>query len=104
MFVDQSFLSSYRHRSISSPIRTRAVECNQWYTLDPSAEHRQPEETLRYLLVTHIPFARQGISAVMDRLWAEDLRGLVASVGPVTIAAPELATVEDLQGWGPARD
>jgi len=59
---------------------------------------------LRYLLVTHIPFARQGISAVMDRLWAEDLRGLVASVGPVTIAAPELATVEDLQGWGPARD
>ena len=40
----------------------------------------------------------------MDRLWAEDLRGLVASVGPVTIAAPELATVEDLQGWGPARD
>lgn len=40
----------------------------------------------------------------MDRLWAEDLRGLVASVGPVTIAAPELARVEDIQGWGPATD
>jgi glycosyltransferase involved in cell wall biosynthesis len=59
---------------------------------------------LRYLLVTHIPFARQGTSTIMDRLWAEDLRGLVASVGPVTIAAPELARVEDIQGWGPVTD
>jgi glycosyltransferase involved in cell wall biosynthesis len=40
----------------------------------------------------------------MDRLWAEDLRGLVASVGPVVIAAPELAKVEDIRGWGPATD
>lgn len=59
---------------------------------------------MRYLLVTHIPFARQETAAVMDRLWAEDLRGLVASIGPVTIAAPQLARVEDLQGWGPATD
>jgi glycosyltransferase involved in cell wall biosynthesis len=40
----------------------------------------------------------------MDRLWAEDLKGLVASVGPVTVAAPELPRVEDIQGWGPATD
>jgi hypothetical protein len=59
---------------------------------------------MRYLLVTHIPFARQGTSAVMDRLWAEDLRGLAVSIGPVTIAAPLFAKVEDIQGWGPATD
>jgi len=59
---------------------------------------------MRYLLVTHIPFARQETSAVMDRLWAEDLKGLVASVGPITIAAPELPGVEDIKGWGPATD
>jgi glycosyltransferase involved in cell wall biosynthesis len=59
---------------------------------------------LRYLLVTHIAFARLGSSVVVDRLWAEDLRGLVASVGPVTIAAPEFATVEELKGWGPSTD
>jgi glycosyltransferase involved in cell wall biosynthesis len=57
---------------------------------------------LRYLLVTHIPFVRNGNSVVIDRLWAEDLKGLVASVGSVTIAAPELGKGEDLQGWGPA--
>lgn len=64
----------------------------------------QTQESMRYLLVTHIPFARQGASAVMDRLWAEDLRGLAASVGPVTVAAPELARVEDVKGWSPAID
>ncbi len=60
---------------------------------------------MRYLLVTHIAFARQNPStAVMDRLWAEDLKGLVASVGPITVAAPELPSVEDIKGWGPATE
>ena len=59
---------------------------------------------MHYLLVTHIAFARQGASAVVDRLWADDLRGLTASVGPVKVAAPELASAEDLKAWGPSTD
>jgi glycosyltransferase involved in cell wall biosynthesis len=55
---------------------------------------------MRYLLVTHIPFARSNDSVLLDGLWAEDLKGLVSSVGPVTIAAPEVAQ-EDLRTWGP---
>ncbi len=46
---------------------------------------------MRYLLVTHIPFARQGSAAVLDKLWAEDLKGTAGSMGPITVAAPELA-------------
>ena len=59
---------------------------------------------MRYLLITHIPFARQDGSAVMDRLWAEDLRGLAASIGPVKVAAPQLAGVEEVKAWGPTTD
>lgn len=61
---------------------------------------------MRYLLVTHIPFARQAEYAVLDKLWAEDLKGLAAaigsmSVGPITVAAPELDGVQDIQSWSP---
>jgi glycosyltransferase involved in cell wall biosynthesis len=55
---------------------------------------------MRYLLVTHIGFARMNDSVILDGLWGEDLKGLVASVGPITVAAPEV-NAEDIQAWGP---
>lgn len=56
---------------------------------------------MRYLLVTHIPYAQdEDGAALLDRLWAEDLRGLVAGVGPVTVAAPRVSA-NDLRSWGP---
>lgn len=54
---------------------------------------------LNYLLVTHIPFRRSAEgAAIVDTLWAEDLRGLAAAVGRVTVAAPELH--RSSEGWG----
>ena len=56
---------------------------------------------MRYLLVTPIPFAEDEHGTFMlDRLWAEDLRGLIKGVGPVTVAAPRLFSSE-LKAWGP---
>lgn len=55
---------------------------------------------IKYLLVSHIPFAEEGRSFLIDRLWAEDLKGLVVGVGPVTVAAPAVS-VKDLKSWGP---
>jgi glycosyltransferase involved in cell wall biosynthesis len=55
---------------------------------------------LRYLLITHIPFARRADSSIMlDRLWAEDLLGLAHAVGNLTVAAPE-SNEQSLQAWG----
>lgn len=56
----------------------------------------------RYLLVTHIPFAYddQGCPMV-DGLWARDLIGLAQSTGPIHVAAPHMASVAELRGWGP---
>ena len=60
---------------------------------------------MRYLLVTHIPFGRKpGGDILVDRLWAEDLRGLVNAVGPISVAAPELLEMGPLQAWGPGLD
>ena len=57
---------------------------------------------MRYLLVTHIAFARQPDGSVLlDQLWAEDLRGLAHSIGAVTIAAPQVSA-DALQAWGAA--
>jgi glycosyltransferase involved in cell wall biosynthesis len=56
---------------------------------------------MRYLLVTSIPFARQEESILIDGLWAEDLKGLLAAVGSVTIAGPEVSAAS-IQSWGPA--
>lgn len=56
---------------------------------------------MKYLLVTHIPFQRAPDgSAVVDALWAEDLRGLAAVVGQATILAPELTSLTSAAGWG----
>jgi len=56
---------------------------------------------VQYLLVTHIPFARDAMgNAVVDGLWARDLIGLTKSLGPVRVAAPELASDGALQTWG----
>jgi glycosyltransferase involved in cell wall biosynthesis len=60
------------------------------------------KETMRYLLVTHIAYAQADDgSVVLSSLWGEDLKGLVASVGPVTVAAPKLPSVQSLLAWGP---
>jgi glycosyltransferase involved in cell wall biosynthesis len=57
----------------------------------------------RYLLVTHIPFVHESNGAVsVDGLWARDLHGLVQSIGPVRVAAPELAHDDAHQTWGPS--
>jgi glycosyltransferase involved in cell wall biosynthesis len=57
---------------------------------------------MRYLLVTPIPFAEEEHGTFMlDRLWAEDLRGLIQGVGPVTVAAPRLPSSSKLKAWGP---
>ncbi|MEO8130375.1 MAG: glycosyltransferase [Bryobacteraceae bacterium] len=57
----------------------------------------------RYLLVTHIPFARSPAGhVVVDSLWARDLQGLVSSIGPIRVAAPEMGDPETLETWGPS--
>jgi hypothetical protein len=59
-------------------------------------------QALRYLLVSHIPFMRTSEAGiVLDHLWARDLEGLSASIGPVRIIAPELPLRETLGSWGP---
>ena len=59
-------------------------------------------EQMRYLLVTHIAYAQaEDGSVLLSSLWGEDLKGLVASVGPVTVAAPRLPSVQSLLAWGP---
>lgn len=56
----------------------------------------------RYLLISHVPFARGHDGRVtVDGLWARDLYGLASSIGPVCVAAPELSGVEKLKTWGP---
>lgn len=57
---------------------------------------------MHYLLITHIAYAQaEDGSVTLSSLWAEDLRGLVASVGPVVVAAPRLGSVQELLTWGP---
>jgi glycosyltransferase involved in cell wall biosynthesis len=56
---------------------------------------------VKYLLVTSIPFAQDSDNAVLiDRLWLEDLRGSVAAIGPIAVAAPQVKP-EQLRAWGP---
>ena len=55
---------------------------------------------MRYLLVTHIPFAQDAQNTVfLDRLWYEDLIGLTESIGPVTIAGPCMG-LDAMRAWG----
>ncbi len=55
---------------------------------------------MRYLLVTHIPFAAlPSGGAMLDGLWYEDLLGLTAAFGTITVAAPALSR-EKLAVWG----
>ncbi|MFC6646336.1 glycosyltransferase family 4 protein [Granulicella cerasi] len=55
---------------------------------------------MRYLLVTHIPFARnEAGNVLLDKLWSADLDGLAASMGAITVAAPELP-LSTLSSWG----
>ena len=60
------------------------------------------QNSKRYLLVTHIPFARsrEGVPMV-DSLWARDLAGLRAAAGPLRVAAPEYADAVSMGTWGP---
>jgi len=57
-------------------------------------------QQIRYLLVTHIPFARASGDIKLDALWLRDLEGLRGSIGPIVIAAPQLDEAS-LRGWGP---
>lgn len=55
---------------------------------------------LRYLLVTHIPFARtSGGNVLVDSLWARDLQGLASCGWPLRVCAPEIARADDLKSW-----
>lgn len=55
----------------------------------------------QYLLVTHIPFARNAEGqAVLDGLWARDLIGMAKATGPFRVAAPEVSAAT-LSTWGP---
>jgi glycosyltransferase involved in cell wall biosynthesis len=57
--------------------------------------------SMRYLLVTHIPFARNAAGEpVVDALWARDLIGLSKSVGPIRVVAPEMTGTDSLKTWG----
>jgi len=57
--------------------------------------------TQKYLLVTHIPFARNSEGQpVTDGLWVRDLTGLAESVGTVRVVAPEVREAA-LTTWGP---
>ena len=55
---------------------------------------------IRYLMVTHIPFACDGATVELDALWLRDLEGLRDSIGRLTVAAPRI-TIAELHGWGP---
>lgn len=56
----------------------------------------------KYLLVTHIPFARTAAGEVLvDALWARDLQGLAGCGWTVRICAPEIAGTDNLKSWGP---
>ncbi len=60
------------------------------------------ESNPKYLLVTHIPFARtEDGSVLVDALWARDLEGLAACGWPIHVCAPELAGAGRLKSWGP---
>jgi glycosyltransferase involved in cell wall biosynthesis len=54
---------------------------------------------IRYLMVTHIPFACDGATVELDALWLRDLEGLRDSIGRLTVAAPQI-TIAELHGWG----
>jgi glycosyltransferase involved in cell wall biosynthesis len=56
----------------------------------------------KYLLVTHIPFARTATGEILvDALWARDLQGLAGCGWAVRICAPEIARADKLKSWGP---
>ncbi len=57
---------------------------------------------IRYLLVTHIPFARNKSGGiVLDGLWARDLGGLAGSGWKLRVCAPELNSESAVRTWGP---
>jgi glycosyltransferase involved in cell wall biosynthesis len=59
---------------------------------------------MKYLMVTGIPFHRSADgAAVVGGLWAEDLRGLCAAAGQVTVAAPEQPKAGSSLNWGPGQ-
>ena len=58
------------------------------------------DRLIRYLMVTHIPFACDGATVELDALWLRDLEGLRDSIGRLTVAAPRI-TIAELHGWGP---
>jgi len=48
-----------------------------------------PATSMQYLVVIHIPFARDADgSALTGDMWLRDLRGMAHAIGPITVAAP----------------
>jgi glycosyltransferase involved in cell wall biosynthesis len=61
------------------------------------------DRKLKYLLVTHIPFARKANGdVVLDGLWARDLEGIAQSGWRLRVCAPELKSESAIQTWGPS--
>jgi glycosyltransferase involved in cell wall biosynthesis len=58
-------------------------------------------ESLKYLLVTHIPFYRKGDKVVIDETWANDLFEVTKHMGPIRVLAPELQEKGQQLLWGP---
>ncbi len=60
------------------------------------------KKQIAYLLVTHIPFTRDSSGTpVVDQLWGRDLMALAQSFGSVRVAAPEIASTDRFETWGP---
>src|SRR5579862_9451614 len=60
---------------------------------------------LRYLLVTHIPFARKSNGDIaLDGLWRRDLEGIAQSGWQLQVCAPELESESAIQTWGPSAE
>lgn len=58
--------------------------------------------TIRYLIVTHIPFSRlPDGTVILDELWANDLKEVRQHIGPIRVAAPELPIGSNQATWGP---
>lgn len=64
--------------------------------------YRSASEVPGYLLITHVPFVRDREGrAWTDGLWARDLEGLLRTIGPFRVAAPDHGCGQAFESWGP---
>lgn len=56
---------------------------------------------IRYLLVTHIPFApTKSGGIILDGRWARDMEGLAGSGWKLKVCAPEIRSASTIRTWG----